>query len=326
MLLDVQDLQTYFYTRSGIVKAVDGVSFSVDRGETLGIVGESGSGKSVTVMSLLGLIPTPPGKVVGGQAKFAGNDLLQMSGEELRQHRGRRIAMIFQDPMTSLNPYLKVSTQLVEVLRAHDSTPKKVAYKRAIEALDQVGISEPHKRVDCYPHQFSGGMRQRVMIAMALIANPELLIADEPTTALDVTIQAQILELLKRLQKETGMGLILITHDLGVVAGMSDKILVMYAGKPVESGNADEIFYKTSHPYTLGLLQSVPKVTGDEGRHELYTIPGLPPDPAKLPVGCAFSPRCRYAMAVCRQDTAIPKRAFGLLAHQSVCHLEGVPS
>lgn len=321
-LLDVKDLRTHFFTRAGVVKAVDGVSFSLSKGETLGIVGESGSGKSVTMMSLLGLIPKPPGKIVGGEAYFDGADLLRLSENQLRKVRGKRIAMIFQDPMTSLNPYLKISTQLMEVLFEHERVSKKQAYNRAIEALDHVGIPEPHHRIDQYPHQFSGGMRQRVMIAMALIARPELLVADEPTTALDVTVQAQILELLKDLQKETGMAMILITHDLGVVAGMSDEILVMYAGKSVERGTSDEIFYHHQHPYTSGLIRSIPKVEGE--LTELYSIPGLPPDPSKLPPGCAFAPRCEHAMAVCQQAQPIPERSQGG-KHKSVCYLEQLP-
>lgn len=319
-VLDVKNLQTHFYTRSGIVKAVDGVSFSVEKGKTLGIVGESGSGKSVTMMSLMGLIPNPPGKVVGGQAFFDGRDLLCLSENELRKIRGKRIAMIFQDPMTSLNPYLKISTQLVEVLTTHEKVSKHTAWKRAVDALDQVGIPEPDKRIECYPHQFSGGMRQRVVIAMALIAKPDLVIADEPTTALDVTVQAQILELLKNLQKETGMSLIIITHDLGVVAGMSDEILVMYAGRPVERGSADDIFYQHWHPYTAGLLKSIPRIDG--GDNELYSIPGLPPDPSQLPAGCSFAPRCAHALDICSTGAAIPVRSSGG-SHQAVCHLEG---
>jgi oligopeptide transport system ATP-binding protein len=285
-------------------------------------VGESGSGKSVTMMSLMGLVPQPPGRIVGGQAFFDGQDLLRLSEKEMRKVRGKRIAMIFQDPMTSLNPYLKISTQLMEVLTAHENISKKDAYRRAIAALEQVGIPEPSLRVDSYPHQFSGGMRQRVVIAMALIAKPDLVIADEPTTALDVTVQAQILELLKQLQKDNGMSLILITHDLGVVAGMSDEILVMYAGRPIERGTADDVFYHHQHPYTAGLLKSIPKI--DDDVKELYSIPGLPPDPSKLPLGCAFAPRCAYAMEVCHSSATIPFRSRGGI-HKAACHLEGLP-
>jgi oligopeptide transport system ATP-binding protein len=319
-LLEVKDLRTYFYTRAGVVKAVDGVSFDIQPGKTLGIVGESGSGKSVTMMSLLGLIPQPPGRIVGGTANFKGQDLLKMSPKALRQIRGTKISMIFQDPMTSLNPYLKVSTQLAEVLTEHSSISKKAAVHRAIEVLEMVGIPDAAKRVDAYPHQFSGGMRQRVMIAMALIAKPELVIADEPTTALDVTIQAQILDLLKSMQKEFKMALVLITHDLGVVAGMSDEVLVMYAGRPVERGSASEIFYSYKHPYTSGLLRSIPRL--DQAGQDLYSIPGLPPDPAKLPPGCPFASRCDQVIPACSKDVQVPLRMFGS-NHYSVCHLEG---
>lgn len=318
-LLEVKDLRTYFYTRSGVVKAVDGVSFTIEPGKTLGIVGESGSGKSVTMMSLLGLIPQPPGKVVGGTALFHGDDLLRLTPKQLRKIRGTKISMIFQDPMTSLNPYLKVSTQLTEVLTEHSNISHKDARNKAIESLEMVGIPDAAKRIDAYPHQFSGGMRQRVMIAMALIAKPQLLIADEPTTALDVTIQAQILELLKQMQTELGMAVILITHDLGVVAGMSDEVMVMYAGRPVERGNAEDIFYRNGHPYTQGLLKSIPRI--DQHGQELYTIPGLPPDPAKLAPGCPFASRCEFAMAKCSQDVVIPIRSLAP-GHISVCHLE----
>jgi len=318
-ILDVKNLQTYFYTRGGVVKAVDGVSFSVEKGQTLGIVGESGSGKSVTMMSLMGLIPKPPGKIVGGTAMFQGKDLLTMPNQDLRKIRGNKISMIFQDPMTSLNPYLKVSRQLTEVLTTHSSISNKDARKKAIFALEQVGIPEAATRIDCYPHQFSGGMRQRVMIAMALISEPDILIADEPTTALDVTIQAQILDLLKDLQGRIGMSVILITHDLGVVAGMSDSVVVMYAGRPVERGTAEDIFYRYSHPYTAGLLRSIPRL--DQDTDELYSIPGLPPDPSKLKPGCPFASRCDKVMGICSEDKIIPERNIGQ-NHYSVCHLE----
>lgn len=318
-LLEVNQLQTHFFTRDGVVKAVDGLSFAVEKGKTLAIVGESGSGKSVSMMSIMGLIPQPPGKIVGGTAMFDGVDLLKLSPTEMNDYRGKRISMVFQDPMTSLNPFLRISTQMVEAMIEHDDVSMEVARNRAIECLGLVGIPHPAKVVDNYPHQFSGGMRQRVMIAMALMNDPELLIADEPTTALDVTIQAQILELLKDLQKRLGMGIILITHDLGVVAGMSDSVVVMYAGKMVETGNADEIFYKYQHPYTQGLLASIPNL--EETADELYTIPGLPPDAANLPPGCSFAPRCRYALGVCQQNTPIPDRTFGT-GHRALCHLE----
>jgi oligopeptide transport system ATP-binding protein len=318
-LLEVKDLKTYFYTRAGVVKAVDGVSFNVYPGQTLGIVGESGSGKSVTMLSLLGLLPQPPGKVVGGTAMFQGTDLLQLRPKQLRHIRGTKISMIFQDPMTSLNPYLKISTQLTEVLTEHSSISKKDALRKAIEALEMVGIPDASARIDAYPHQFSGGMRQRVMIAMALICKPDLLIADEPTTALDVTIQAQILELLKDMQSHLKMAVILITHDLGVVAGMSDEVVVMYAGRPVERGTAEDIFYKNCHPYTAGLLKSIPRI--DQHGQELYSIPGLPPDPSKLPPGCPFASRCDRVMPKCSDDLIVPSRSMGP-GHVSVCHLE----
>ena len=289
-MLEVTDLTTYFHTRNGTVRAVDGVSFSVERGDTLGIVGESGSGKSVSCYSLLGLIPRPPGKIEKGSAILDGEiDLLNCSEKTLQKIRGRRISMIFQDPMTSLNPYLRVSTQLVEALRIHEVVGKKEALKRAIKALEEVGITEASTRVHFYPHEFSGGMRQRVMIAMAMITHPEILIADEPTTALDVTVQAQILELIRERQKANNSAVILITHDLGVVAGMCDRINVMYAGKVVESGTADDIFKRAQHPYTIALQRSIPSL-GSKGS-PLYTIPGLPPDLSKPIPGDAFALR-----------------------------------
>lgn len=317
-LLDVKDLRTYFHTRRGIVKGVDGVSFSIDRGQTLGIVGESGSGKSVTMMSLLGLLPSPPAKIESGSALFNGQDLLKLSPKEMQKIRGNKISMIFQDPMTSLNPYLKISRQLTEVLEAHKNVTKKEARRKAIEILEKVNIPDAAKRIDSYPHEFSGGMRQRVMIAMALISEPELLIADEPTTALDVTVQAQILELLKELQNDIGMAMIMITHDLGVVAGVSDDILVMYAGRPVEKGTAEEIFYHHDHPYTRGLLNSLPKLDG--AREELYSIKGLPPDPGNLPPGCPFAPRCDFASSSCTSDD-IEFRAGSNPKHLVKCKL-----
>lgn len=319
-LLEVKDLKTYFHTRGGVVKGVDGVSFSIEKGKTLGIVGESGSGKSVTMMSLMGLLPTPPAKIESGTALFNGKDLLKMSDREMRKIRGNKISMIFQDPMTSLNPYLKISRQLTEVLEAHGTATRREAKRKAIEVLERVKIPGAANRVDNYPHQFSGGMRQRVMIAMALISEPELLIADEPTTALDVTIQAQIIELLKELQSDLGMAMIMITHDLGVVAGVSDDILVMYAGRPVERGTADEIFYHHAHPYTRGLLKSLPKITGS--KEELYSIKGLPPDPSKLPPGCPFAPRCDYATDVCREDKDIPLKNGFSKNHIVKCTLD----
>jgi oligopeptide transport system ATP-binding protein len=318
-LLEVENLRTYFYLRSGVVKAVDGVSFSVEKGQTLGIVGESGSGKSVTMLSIMGLIPSPPGKILGGLALFQGEDLLQANPKRLRELRGNRVAMIFQDPMTSLNPYLRISTQLGEVLTEHGTNlSSKEVLKKSIQALERVGIPDASKRVQDYPHQFSGGMRQRVMIAMALMGDPDLLIADEPTTALDVTIQAQILDLLKDLQKDKGLGMILITHDLGVVAGMSDEILVMYGGKAVEWGTASDLFYRNHHPYTRGLLAS--SLSHGEKKSRLQAIPGLPPDPSRLPPGCSFAARCSSAMEACRGDQGIPVRVLSSV-HQSVCHL-----
>ncbi|MEX0331144.1 MAG: ABC transporter ATP-binding protein [Puniceicoccaceae bacterium] len=289
-ILEVKDLKTYFHTRNGVVRAVDGVSFSVSRGETLGIVGESGSGKSVSCYSLLGLIPQPPGRIEGGQAILDGKvDLLSASEKTLQGIRGKKISMIFQDPMTSLNPYLRVSTQLIEALRIHEKLSKKEALARAIKSLEEVGITEASTRIQFYPHEFSGGMRQRVMIAMSMITHPELLIADEPTTALDVTVQAQILELIRERQRANNSAVILITHDLGVVAGMCDRINVMYAGKIVESGTADDIFKNAQHPYTVALQRSIPSL-GSKGK-PLYTIPGLPPDLSRPIPGDAFALR-----------------------------------
>lgn len=291
-LLEVRDLTTYFHTRDGVVRAVDGVSFSVDRGETLGIVGESGSGKSVTCYSLMRLIPEPPGRIESGTAMFDGQDLLQMDKRALRKVRGNRVSMIFQDPMTSLNPYLRISTQLTEALQIHRDIDGKAALAKAIEALEEVGIPEASKRVKSYPHEFSGGMRQRVMIAMALITEPDLLIADEPTTALDVTVQAQILELIRQRQNDLGTAVILVSHDLGVIAGTCDKVNVMYAGRVMESGTAEQVFYDPRHPYTRSLQKTIPslQIKGQQ----LYTIAGLPPDLSKPTGGCAFYPRCPY--------------------------------
>lgn len=289
-ILDVKDLKTTFHTRNGVVRAVDGVSFSVNRGETLGIVGESGSGKSVSCYSLMGLVPQPPGRIERGEAIFDGKtDLLSCSDKELQGIRGKRVSMIFQDPMTSLNPYLRVSTQLVEALRLHEDISKQEALERSITALEEVGITEASTRIQFYPHEFSGGMRQRVMIAMAMITHPDILIADEPTTALDVTVQAQILELIRERQKANNSAVILITHDLGVVAGMCDRVNVMYAGKIVESGTADDVFHNAKHPYTVALQRSIPSL-GSKGK-PLYTIPGLPPDLSRPIPGDAFALR-----------------------------------
>ena len=299
-LLEVEELKTQFFTQDGVVKAVDGVSFYVNEGETLGIVGESGCGKSVSVLSVMRLIPQPPGKIVDGEVRFDGDNLLKMSDSEIRRVRGNKIAMIFQDPMTSLNPVLTIGRQIGEALELHMGMNKEEARKRSAELLSMVGIPEAHMRLDDYPHQFSGGMRQRAMIAMGLACNPRLLIADEPTTALDVTIQAQIVDLVKRLRDEIGMSIIWITHDLGVVAGLADRMMVMYAGHIVEEAPVKEVYSDPRHPYTIGLLGSLPRL--DEVRLErLTSIEGLPPDLIALPPGCPFEPRCVYAVDKCRE-------------------------
>ena len=299
-LLEVKNLKTQFFTQDGVVKAVDGVSFFVMPGETLGVVGESGSGKSMTGLSIMRLIPNPPGKIVNGEIIFSGNDVLKMSEEQVRKIRGNDIAMIFQDPMTSLNPVLTINRQISESLQLHMGMNKTQARNRAIELLGMVGIPEAHERVDQYPHQFSGGMRQRVMIAMALSCDPKLLIADEPTTALDVTIQAQILDLMRNLQNETGAGVLLITHSMGVVAGMADRVQVMYAGHIVETAETEEIFANPRMPYTVGLMQSIPRLDSAR-RDKLRPIRGLPPDLIDLPDMCPFVPRCNYAREKCEQ-------------------------
>ena len=316
-ILTVNNLKTYFQTEDGVVKAVDGITFNLKKGETLGIVGESGSGKSVTNLSIMRLIPEPPGKIVEGKIIFDGIDVRSLSIEEIRGIRGKRIAMIFQDPMTSLNPFLRISTQLTEVTELHLNHTKEEAYNHAIKMLEMVGIPDAANRVDSYPHEFSGGMRQRVMIAMALSCDPELLIADEPTTALDVTIQAQILELIKDLKARMGTSVILITHDLGVVAGMTDKIIVMYAGKVFEQALTKELFAAPANPYTKGLLKSVPDPAHEDGT-TLYQIPGLPPDVAHLPPGCPFSPRCEKVQEICRQE--YPPFVEINENHFSLCH------
>ncbi|WP_221031736.1 ABC transporter ATP-binding protein [Actomonas aquatica] len=315
-LLSVNDLRTYFHTRNGIYRAVDGVSFSLDRGETLGIVGESGSGKSVTCYSLMGLLPMPPGRIESGTAMFDGVDLLNCTRAQARSIRGKRVSMIFQDPMTSLNPYLRVSEQLIEPLMIHEKISKAEALKRALEMLDAVGINDASSRIHYYPHEFSGGMRQRVMIAMALITKPELLIADEPTTALDVTVQAQILELIQKMQQEIGMAVIFITHDLGVVSGLCDRVQVMYAGKIVETSDTRTLFYEPKHPYTRALQRSIPSMQPKGS--ELYTIKGLPPDLSKPLAGCSFAPRCEFATDVCREGDA-PALAATSDHHQHAC-------
>ncbi|MEP6923595.1 MAG: ABC transporter ATP-binding protein [Pyrinomonadaceae bacterium] len=316
-ILSVIDLRTYFQTEDGVVKAVDGISFELGKGETLGIVGESGSGKSVTNLSILRLIPTPPGKIVSGEVRFDGKDILQQSTEEVRKIRGRRIAMIFQDPMTSLNPFIKISRQIGEITELHLKHTRAQSRAHAIKMLELVGIPDAESRADDYPHEFSGGMRQRVMIAMALSCEPEVLIADEPTTALDVTIQAQILELIKDLRIRLGTSVILITHDLGVVAGMADKIIVMYAGKVFEQAPTSELFATPANPYTKGLLKSVPDPAHEDGT-PLYQIPGLPPDVAHLPPGCPFEPRCERAQDICRQE--FPPFIQINETHNSLCH------
>jgi oligopeptide transport system ATP-binding protein len=299
-ILEVRNLKTQFQTQDGVVKAVDDVSFYVMPGETLGVVGESGCGKSMTGLSIMRLIPSPPGKIVAGEILFIGDDILRMSDEQVRSIRGNDIAMIFQDPMTSLNPVLTINRQISEALQLHMGMNKGQARQRTIELLKMVGIPNAEERVDQYPHQFSGGMRQRVMIAMALSCNPKLLIADEPTTALDVTIQAQILDLMRTLQTERDTGVILITHSMGVVAGMADRIQVMYAGHIVETASTEEIFANPRHPYTVGLLKSIPRL--DAARKEkLEPIRGLPPDLIDLPDMCPFVPRCNYAREKCEQ-------------------------
>ena len=299
-LLEVQDLRTHFPSRSGLVKAVDGVSFHIDEGELLGLVGESGSGKSITALSIMRLI-APPGKIVGGSIRFKGEELTDASAERMRKIRGNDIAMIFQDPMTSLNPVYTVGEQIAEALRLHRNLDKKAAWNAAIEAMKEVSIPAPERRASDYPHQLSGGMRQRVMIAMALACDPELLIADEPTTALDVTIQAQILELLNELRTTRKLGVLLITHDLGVVAETADRACVMYTGKIVEDSGVEELFERPKHPYTQGLLSSVPKLTDYSLQHaeRLETIEGVVPSPSDLPPGCHFAPRCRFRMERC---------------------------
>lgn len=300
--LEVKDLRLHFKTDEGTVRAVDGVSFTLNAGEILGVVGESGSGKSVTQLTLMGLIPQPPGEVVSGTAMFEGQDLLAEKGSKVRNIRGNKISMIFQDPMTSLNPFLKVSKQLEEVLEIHTKMAKAERRKAGIEMLRKVGIPDPAKRYDQYPHQFSGGMRQRVMIAMALLCNPKLLIADEPTTALDVTIQAQILDLIKDLRDDLGTSVIMITHDLGVVAGISDRIMVMYAGRVMERADTITLFKKPAHPYTIGLLRSVPRLDQKANdRAELVPIPGLPPNVSKPIPGCPFAARCPFTEDRCNQ-------------------------
>jgi oligopeptide transport system ATP-binding protein len=303
-LLQVRDLRTQFFTQDGVVNAVNGISFTLEEGETLGVVGESGCGKSVSMLSMIRLIPQPPGKIVGGEALFQGEDLLKLDDQQIRSVRGNKIAMIFQDPMTSLNPVLTINQQVSEALMLHLGMDKEQARERTIELLEMVNIPEARSRVDNYPHQFSGGMRQRVMIAMALSCNPQLLIADEPTTALDVTIQAQIVDLVKELRQELGMAIIWITHDLGIVAGLVDRVQVMYAGFIVETAEVFELYENPRHPYTLGLLGSLPRLDA-ERPSKLTPIPGLPPDLIDLPKGCPFYPRCPYHINKCQEENPL---------------------
>jgi oligopeptide transport system ATP-binding protein len=317
-ILQVRDLRVEFRTEGTVVWAVDGVSFDVSPGQTLALVGESGSGKSVTNLAILRLVPDPPGRITGGTIHFAGTDLLSLPEAEMRRVRGKRIAMIFQDPMTSLNPYLKVSRQLTEVLELHERCTSVQARTRSIEMLERVGIPDAARRMNGYPHQFSGGMRQRVMIAMALLCKPALLLADEPTTALDVTVQAQILDLIGELRDALGTAVVLVTHDLGVVAGRADEIAVMYAGRIVEQAPAGELFANPRHPYTLGLLRSIPRL--EDARARLIPIPGRPPDLRHRFTGCALAPRCEFAQDRCRSESPA-LRPVGP-QHQAACWVD----
>ena len=318
-LLEVKNLKTQFFTQDGVVHAVNGITYSVGTSETVAIVGESGSGKSVGVMSLIRLIPQPPGKIVDGEVWFDGEDLLKLSEDDLRHIRGNHIAMIFQDPMTSLNPVLTIGRQITEALELHLNMNKEQARKRAVELLEMVGIPGAEARLNDYPHQFSGGMRQRVMIAMGLSCNPQLLIADEPTTALDVTIQAQIVDLVNRLRNELGMAVIWITHDLGVVAGMAERVIVMYAGFIVEESPVNQLYDRPRHPYTLGLLRSIPRL--DRGRQQrLVPIEGLPPDLLEAPNHCPFAPRCAFNIEKCWQENP-PLETVGP-NHRAACWVD----
>jgi len=317
MLIQVIDLRTSFFTPEGEVRAVDGVSFSLEEGKTLGLVGESGCGKSMTALSILRLVPSPPGKIVGGEILYRGRDLLKLGREEMRKMRGDEISMIFQDPMTSLNPVFTVGNQIAEAIRLHQGLGAREAREKTIDMLRLVRIADPESRVDEYPHQLSGGMRQRVMIAMALACNPSLLIADEPTTALDVTIQAQILELIKELQQKLGMALLLITHDLGVVAERADGVAIMYAGKIVERGPVEAIFRRPLHPYTIGLLNSLPG-SGEKKKKRLEAIPGVVPSLLELPGGCRFRDRCPKAAGVCAE--AEPELLEKEKGHWAACY------
>jgi len=303
-IIDVKGLRTQFFTQDGVVHAVNGISYSVAEGETLGIVGESGCGKTVNVLSIMRLIPTPPGKIVGGEVVFDGRDILKIDDEEMRQIRGHKIAMVFQDPMTSLNPVLTITRQMTEALELHLGMDRNQSRKRAIELLEMVNIPEAAERIDNYPHQFSGGMRQRVMIAMGLSCNPQLLIADEPTTALDVTIQAQILDLVRELRNRIGMSIIWITHDLGIVAGIADRVAVMYAGYIVETAPAKALYGDPRHPYTLGLLGSIPRLDAVR-KSKLTPIEGLPPDLIDPEPSCPFQPRCRFHIDKCKTENPV---------------------
>ena len=320
-LLEVKGLRTQFFTEDGVVNAVNGISFYLEEGQTLGIVGESGCGKSVSMLSMMGLIPSPPGRVVGGEVWFQDRDLLKLNQEEMRQVRGNKIAMIFQDPMTSLNPVLTVERQISEALELHLGMDKEQARNRTIELLEMVRIPEARKRLDDYPHQFSGGMRQRVMIAMALSCNPQLLIADEPTTALDVTIQAQIVDLVKELRRELGMAVIWITHDLGIVAGLVDRVQVMYAGFIVERAEVHEFYANPRHPYSLGLLGSLPRLDARK-REKLTPIEGLPPDLIALPPGCPFYVRCKFRCARCLEENPQLRSVDDATGHEIACWVD----
>ena len=315
-LLEVKDLATHFFTQDGVVKAVDGISYDLEEGEILGIVGESGCGKSVSALSIMRLVANPPGRTVRGEVLFDGEDILKLDDAEMRHIRGNRIAMVFQEPMTSLNPVLTIGRQLTETLELHQNLGKSEAKDRAAELLRMVGISDSERRLKDYPHQFSGGMRQRVMIAMALSCNPRLIIADEPTTALDVTIQAQILELMQDLAQQFGTAMVIITHNLGVVARYASRVVVMYAGKIIETGSARDIYHDPRHPYTLGLLASVPRLDAIE-RTKLDAIEGLPPDLIGLPEGCSFAPRCRFAVERCTQES--PQLKATGEGHEAAC-------
>jgi oligopeptide transport system ATP-binding protein len=315
-LLDVRGLSTEFVTTYGVVRAVNDVSFQVEQGEALGIVGESGSGKSVTMLSVMGLIESPPGRVTGGEVLLGGVDLRKLPAKDLRALRGGQMAMIFQDPLTSLNPVFTIGDQLREAIQMHRPVSRAAARRRAAECLEMVGIPDPARALDDYPHQFSGGMRQRAMIAMALSCEPRLLSADEPTTALDVTVQEQLLELIENLRRQFDMTVIWITHDLGVVAGIADRVMVMYAGRVAESGPVETIFAQPRHPYTVGLLKSIPRLDVVESG-DLEIIPGSPPDLIRLPPGCAFAPRCRYRVAQC--ETERPMLAAVGPGHESAC-------